>query len=564
MDFPLDLPSTSVPYPFSENVIKLEPLNQLSEPENVEERARALYHHSSDFVQELSRSLSPPPPPPLLNTNAPEKGTDTRSSSPGARTVEMSTQHEAGDEQQLPLSDMTESAIEIQPTTVEVYASQHSSSSSDVLNLPPNQSAAGKDMTQVVGSRLSEAEIQPSIVEVYSTSTVHTNQPQLDLVSHNVGTDQVIGKEGEKEHENIAAPSPTGDQIGDIAMHIVSSPDSSQNLSQEVGPSSWSDSQKRSQDSDVLYSSDSQPPSLKMIRLESPSPTPESSLSPSVVQTDTHSQRQDPEPCHSTIESTPSLLVAQMEAQLPHQQVLEHPDAMNSSPLSQLIAEMDAQPSLQQQDSAHGRMECSSSGGFLYSPPPDGGEEKEGERERIKAPVVAREREESHDKINSGGALRRGDDGRIQLLSMFARSEDYKHKLTAGQWVKADEAASRRGERSTSSSEQRSATKGQSSKSVATVAERPFTSSEQRSRDDESRESHHSGNNLDEGAANLDVPGTQEVDVVGTASQLATLEVDVEGSYSSADKMETAGAAPLRDRPITSPTQVQVQPSGKG
>ena len=565
MDFPLDLPSTRLP--FGASVIKLEPLSQLSEAEDVEERDPALYRHSSDIVQKLTRSLSlcsPPLPP--LTTSAPEqveKETNTAmaNSSPGVCTGESSTQEEASGEQQLQLSDIAESAVEIQPATVEVFESRHSSSSSsDTLNLPPN-STVGKDMTQVVGSKINEAEIQPPIVEVYAT--VCTNQPQIILSSHNVGRDQGIGKEGERVSKESL---PTGDQVGGIAIHTVSSladieggdysPDSSQIQSEQPGP-------KRNLDSDVLYSSDSQSPSLKMIRLESPSPSPDSPLSLPIAQTDTQSQQQDLEPCHSTKESTLSLLVAQMDAQSPCQQYPKHPDTMESSPLSQLVAEMDAQPSLWQQDperqnitEENGRMECSTSGGFHYSPLPDSGEkegerEMEGERGRIEPPVVGREREESHNKAGGGDSRvserERVGDGHVQL-SMFARSGGYKQKLTAGLWVKGNDAASRRGEGSSS--------RGQGSKFVDSATEQLSTSSGQRGRD---HALHHSGDNLDEGAV-LDEHGTLEVDVVDTASQLATLEVDVEGSYSFADELETAGAALLRNGPRT---QV-VQPSGKG
>ena len=469
MDLPLDMTATRLP--FGENVIKLEPSNQLNEPENVEEGGQQqLYRHSPDIVKKLALSLSPCSHPPPLTTSQlkqKERGTSMANSSPSARRGEKSTQKLAGGEKQLQLSDIAEPAVEVQPATVKVHASRHGSSSSDRLNLPTS-SVMEKEVTQGV---LKEAMIHPTTVKAYSVShdIKPTNQPQLNLASHGVNTtDQEPGKDGagereegerervkgggterERRNKEVTATSSIGDQLAGIAIHSVSSlavieggdnhtPDSSQNLSQQPGPPNWSESQRRSLDSDAFYSSDSQPPSLKMIRLESPSPSPDSPLSllvaqidgqlpqqqdPEcryttkgsplsllVAQMDTQSpQRLDPESSHGTGGSILSLLVSQMDAQSSHQQdtnlqnatkeppsLVEQMDAQSQqqrepechhtveqSPLSQLIAQMDAQ-SGQQRDPEHQNLTeenhqiaCSVSGGFICSPLPNGGEEEE-------------------------------------------------------------------------------------------------------------------------------------------------------------------------------------------
>ena len=385
MDLPLDMTATRLP--FGENVIKLEPSSQLSEPENVEEggqQQHQLYQHSSDIVQKLAHSLSPCSPSPPLTTCQPkqkERGKSMANSSPSVRRGQKSTQKMAGREKQLQLGDIAESAVEVQQATVKVRAPQHSSSSSDVSNLPTS-SVVGKEVTRRV---LKEAVIHPETVKACAShETERTNQPQLYLASHGVSTtDQEIGKEGAREREEgerervegggtererrnkeVITTSSIGDQLAGIAIHFVSSladvegddnhtPDSSQNLSQQPGPPNWSESQRRSLDSDAFYSSDSQPPSLKMIRLESPSPSPDSPLSLFVVQTDGQLPRQQgPECCHTTEGSSLSLLVAQTDTQSPRRLDPETSRGMGGSILSLLVAQMDAQSS-DQQDTNH-------------------------------------------------------------------------------------------------------------------------------------------------------------------------------------------------------------------
>jgi hypothetical protein len=270
--------------------------------------------------------------------------------------------------------------------------------------------------------------------------------------------------------------------------------------------------------------------------------------------------QQDPNSQSVTKES--SLVAQSQQQQFGSEQHYE----VEHSPLSQLIAQMDAQSQQQKRDpkcqsvaEGNHRMECSSSEGFLCDPPLlDSREEKEkgmeGERGRTREnedgggrlltepSVIGREREESQGGVSSGGA-RVSHDGHA-LCSVFGKFGGYKKK--AGQWIKGNEAASGRDERSS--------LRGQSSKSVSQAAEKPSISSGQRSSSDHNQ--HYGGGNLGDGEH-----GTVEVDIVGMGSQpLATLEVDVEGTGSLDNEMEMTGAPPLRD----AVQRTQVQQSGKG
>ena len=465
MDLPLDIFNTAARLPISEHLIKLEPSSQLSELDNVEEGVQQ-EHLYPYIVQKLAHSLSSrsPSPSPLTSvqpTKRKQKGKNMANSGSRAQTEERTAlQTTEGGAAQLHI--IAESAGMVQPATVEVYTSQHGN---DMSNLPPSGTVE-KDTTR--GAPNEAVMQQPTTVEAFLSHDV--DQSALNLSGNIVvcTTDRETEKEGmrereegEKERRNEqvnAMTSFAGDQPADIAFHSVSvsyqvdiegdddndTPDSSQNLSQPPGPPNWTDSQQRSLDSDAFYSSDSQPPSLKIIRLESPSPTPESPLSQLVAQTDTQSQdsvchhttqesplsplvaqmdtqlprRQDPEPSHATGESTLSPLVAQMGVQSTsrqdpddqsitketssssvvvqmdtqsqeQQRGFEDHHSIEQSPLSQLIAQMDAQPPEQQggpesqnvtKDNHH--MECSRSEDFLCDPPLDnGGGEEEREME---------------------------------------------------------------------------------------------------------------------------------------------------------------------------------------
>ena len=574
---PLNLTATYLP--IDANVVKVEPSSQLSQPEDVE---RGLYRHSSDFVRNLARSLSPcssPHPP----TNAPQQE-ETNMASPGAHMGEKDNQQVTDREQiniilsnadepaeviehttvevyasrqnsnssdvmpdtseQAPChstgtmaegDNMSQQAVGdeqegevIQPATVEVYASQHTGSSSDVLpdtNLPPSD-AIGKGTTrQAVGDELKGEVIQPATVEVYASQHVaptssELNQPHLNVVSGSACVNQAVkdsgrerdreGKEGERKSKEVAT-SPVKDQISAITIHTVSSladvdsDSSSQGLSHQPGPPNWSDSQKKSMDSDALYNSgDSQPPSLKVIRLESPSPSPDSHI---------------------------SLLLEHMDAQSPQQ--------------------MDAQSPRLQLDPEHchttkedEQMECSSSGGFLYSSPHGGEGEEERESEGIELHVSgecekSKQRHEINDDGDDGRVLERG--GPTLSTKLFKKSIGCKQAMKTGHWVDDDA-------NNTSSKTQRSTAKGPSSNPVEDVTDGQSTSSEQREND----------NHGSKGQDNLDdaILGTMEVDVVGMSLQPGTVEVDVIGTPSD-NEMEIEGAAPSKDGPITSQTQVQ-------
>lgn len=370
MNMDLPLGTTASCLPFSETVIKLEPSSELIEIEDVAGVEEQLYGHSSNIVQVLASSLSPcsPPPPPItINQPINQKHNNIMANSgPSARTGEKSAQ------QVEVQGDIAESTVTVQPFTVNVYASQRSSSSSEVSNLPPSTGAVGKEVTQ---GQLKEAVVeQPAIVvKAYASHDVdRTSLPQLTLSGHSVSMtekdkgerrERVEGERIERERRNkevTTMTAPSGNRPAGIAIHSVSSlgdddnrtPDSSQNLSQQPGPPDWSESQRRSLDSDAFYSSDSQPPSLKMIRLESPSPSPESPLSLLVLQTDAQSpRRQVPE---HTGGSPLFLLVAQTDAQSPQRQVSERPHTTGGSPLSLLVAQTDTQsPRRQAPESSH-------------------------------------------------------------------------------------------------------------------------------------------------------------------------------------------------------------------
>ena len=286
--------------------------------------------------------------------------------------------------------------------------------------------------------------------------------------------------------------------------------------------------------------------------------------------------RQDPDDQIITKESSSSSVVVQTDTQSQEQQRgFEDHHSVEQSVLSQLIAQMDAQPpqggpESQNVTEDNHRMECSSN---ICDPPLDngGGEEEremEGERGRIREnedgrgrggervmepPAVGREGEESQGGVNDDG----GGDGRVSHDGLASHNifGGFKQRVQGGRWIK--EANGGRGERSRG---QRSPPmEGQSSKSVSHAAEQPSTSSGQRSSDDHAlRNQHLGGEDLGDGEH-----GTLEVDVVGMGSQPpATLEVDVEGTCSVADEMETTGAPPGHSRDVVQ--QTQVQQSGKG
>ena len=291
--------------------------------------------------------------------------------------------------------------------------------------------------------------------------------------------------------------------------------------------------------------------------------------------------QQDPDDQSVTKETSSSSVVVQTDTQSQEQQRgFEDHHSVEQSALSQLIAQMDAQPpqggpKSQNVTEDNHCMEYSRSEGFLCDPLLDngGGEEEremEGERGRIREnedgrggggervmepPAVGREGEESQGGVNGAGDG--GGDSRVSRDGLASHNifGGFKQRVQGGQWIK--EASGGRGERSR---DQRSPpTEGQSSKSVSHAAEQPSTSSGQRSSDDHAlRDQHLGGEDLGDGEH-----GTLEVDVVGMGSQPpATLEVDVEGTGSVADEMETTGAPPGPSRDVVQ--QTQVQQSGKG
>ena len=406
---------STVRLPFSETVVKLEPSDQLSDTVGVEGVLfqEQVCEHSLNIVQKLAGSLS----------CQKRKSINMANSSPSVRTREKSGTRQAtdGEPLQLQTAGLAESAATVQPAscTVEVCTPQHGSegASSDALNLDlPTSSVVGEEVTQGV---LNEAMLLP----------ITFTQPQLksashstSAIDHDIEKERVRGKEEGRERERVegegmerekgskevtAMTSSTGDQLAgtttatvlSLTEHtLVSSqslsqqpgplnslakhtPVSSQSLShsQQPGPLNWSDSQN----SDAFYD-DSQPPSLKMIRLESPSPSPlspllslhvaqtdiqtpppprqevyaehlrisegeGSPLSPLEAQTDAQSpRRQDPESSRAAGESTLSLLVEQMEAESTFQQ---DPNGQNVTKESSLVAAQTDTQSQQLRDS---------------------------------------------------------------------------------------------------------------------------------------------------------------------------------------------------------------------